>query len=107
MIGERLKMLRKKKGLSQKDVGDMLGLKIATISLYECNKAEMSDENKIMIAKYYNVSLDYLLGIIDDEICCYNENKFLKYPDDITDDEIVLINEFIDFIYIRRNHKIT
>ena len=109
MMGERLKMLRKKKGLSQKDVCDMLGLQLSSISMYESNKADMSDENKIILSKYFNVSLDYLMGLIDEQIveCNYSSQNYFKYPEDMTDEEIALINDFIDYIYHRRNKNIT
>jgi len=37
MIGERLRMMRKNKGISQTELGNVLGLKKSTISLYENN----------------------------------------------------------------------
>ena len=105
MIGERLKMLRKKKMISQREVGKALNLSDATISFYENDKSEPVDSIKIKLAKYYNISLDYLLGLIDEEICYYNENEFLKYPDKMSNEEFHRINEFIAFIYFQREQS--
>ena len=105
MVGERLRMLRKNKGITQTKLGEILGLHKSTLSLYEKNKGDMSDENKCKIAKYFNISLDYLLGLIDEEVCYYDDQKFLIYPKDMTSEEETLIREFIDFIYSRRKKR--
>jgi len=50
--------------------------------------------------------VDYLIGVIDEEVCYYSGKKFLKLPKDVSEDEEILINEFIDFIYSRRKSPI-
>ena len=102
MIGERLRMLRKKRGITQTELADVIGVKKSTISLYETGKSDPADEFKIAIAKYFGISLDYLIGVVDEDVCYYDRKKFLKYPDDISEEEEKLVGEFIDFIYHRR-----
>lgn len=65
MIGERLFDLRKDAGLTQDQLGDILKINKHSISSYERDKSEPPDEIKIQIAKYFNVSIDYLLGMTD------------------------------------------
>ena len=65
MDGERLSELRKDKGITQKDLAKILSVSENSISLYERNIITPDDDMKIKIAKYFNVSLDYLLGITD------------------------------------------
>lgn len=103
MIGERLKILRKNKGLTQKELSAILNVNKSTISQYETEDNEPSDKMKIKIAKYFNVSLDYLTGLIDTEMPYYDENYFWKIPEDISDDERVLVRDFIEFIIFRRD----
>ena len=105
MIGERLRILRKNKNITQTQLADILGVKKSTVSLYETGKSDPADEFKIAIARYFNISLDYLIGVIDEAVCYYNGKKFLKFPNDISDEEEKLINEFIDFIYHRRSRS--
>ncbi|AEM79504.1 helix-turn-helix domain-containing protein [Thermoanaerobacter wiegelii] len=62
MIGERLKMLRKEKGLTMKEIGEIIGVSDAAWTKYEKNRAEPSIESLIKIADYFQVSLDFLLG---------------------------------------------
>lgn len=61
-IGERLKYLREKKGLTQKDVATRLGLEPAAISKYELDMREPNIEALKKLATIFNVSIDYLLG---------------------------------------------
>ena len=60
----RLKELRKKARLSQKELSDKLNLKLMTYNGYENGKAEPSIDKLIKLADYYNVSIDYLVGRI-------------------------------------------
>jgi len=62
MIGERLKMLRKEKNLTMREIGSIIGVSDAAWVKYEKNRAEPSIETLVKIANYFNVSLDFLLG---------------------------------------------
>ena len=66
MIGERLLELRKDADLTQDDLAEILKINKHSISSYERDKSEPPDAIKIAIARYFNVSMDYLLGITDD-----------------------------------------
>lgn len=62
-FGEKLKGLREKKGLTQKELGEMLGISARLVSYYETNKTIPNDPTILnSIASIFNVSLDYLLG---------------------------------------------
>ena len=63
MNGQRLKSLRKEHKLSQKELGLKLNLAESTISLYESGKRTPDNETLTNIAKFFNVSTDYLLDI--------------------------------------------
>jgi transcriptional regulator with XRE-family HTH domain len=62
MIGERLKMLRKEKKLTMKQIGEIIGVSDAAWTKYEKNRAEPSVKSLINMANYFQVSLDFLLG---------------------------------------------
>ena len=64
----RLKELRKSKGVSQLKLALDLNTSQNTISRYETGEREPGIHELIMIADYFNVSLDYLLGRTDDPI---------------------------------------
>lgn len=63
MIGERLKQLRIKNGLKQQELANMFGLSSGTISFYESEQRKPDIDFIVAIAKYFDVSTDYLLGL--------------------------------------------
>jgi len=56
-----LKRLRTKEGLSQKGLGEALGMSRSNIASYEQGIAEPTLCNLVKIAKYFEVSLNELL----------------------------------------------
>ena len=65
MYLRRLKDLREDKDLSQKEIANVLGIKQQQYSLYEIGKRDLPFELAIVLAKFYNTSLDYIAGITD------------------------------------------
>ena len=61
-FGTRFKELREEKGLTLEQVGKELGFIKQTISKYEKNESEPSYSDLVRIAKFFGVSIDYLLG---------------------------------------------
>ena len=61
-FGAKLKNCRKDMSLSQKELGQKIGVAESTISLYESNKRFPDAETLQKISSLFNVSLDYLLG---------------------------------------------
>ena len=62
---QRLKDLREDHDLTQSDVAEILQTTREQVSKYETGKRMMGADKYIKLAKYYNVSLDYLMGLID------------------------------------------
>lgn len=62
----RLKEIRKSKGISQLKLALDLNTNQNTISRYENGEREPGIRELIMIANYFNVSMDYLLERTDD-----------------------------------------
>jgi transcriptional regulator with XRE-family HTH domain len=65
-IKERLTILRREKGLSQADVGAWIGVDYRTISGYETQVSRPSIDALCVLAKKFEVSSDYLLGLTND-----------------------------------------
>ena len=61
-FGEKLKMLREERKLTQDDLARKLNLSKANISRYELGSRQPSIDIIITIAEFFNVSLDWLLG---------------------------------------------
>lgn len=93
-LGNLLKRLREEKNVSMdkmiEDLRNLYSISIAksTISKWENNKADPSMENAKVLCNYFNISLDYLLGL----------SKFKNKEEELTDYK----NKMIDFA---KNHN--
>lgn len=67
-FGDRLKQLRNDKKLTQRELASILKMGYSTLAMYETNKREPDFLTTGLIADFFNVSVDYLLGRVS-----YNE----------------------------------
>lgn len=65
LFGVKIKELRETKGLSQVDLSSALKVTKQTISAWEKGLQETDFSMLIVIAKYFGVTTDYLLGLED------------------------------------------
>lgn len=65
IFSERLKELRLDRHLGQIELAKMLNLSKGIISLWENNLREPKLSNLVAIAKFFDVSVDYLVGMDD------------------------------------------
>ncbi len=61
-LGKRLKELRKSYGLTQEKLADALGISRVNYTRYETDKARPDYETLILLADFFDVTTDYLLG---------------------------------------------
>ncbi|MBQ2890794.1 MAG: helix-turn-helix transcriptional regulator [Clostridia bacterium] len=67
-MGERLKELRLEKGLTQEEVGKIIGVQKAAIQKYEKGDIKnMKTDAARKLAKFYNVTPAYIMGIDEEE----------------------------------------
>ena len=64
-FSERLKELRADKGIGQIELSKAINVSKGIISLWENDLREPKMSNLIELAKFFEVSIDYLVGIID------------------------------------------
>lgn len=62
MFSDILKRLRAEKGISQKDFAAQIGVVQSTVGMWESNRRKPDFAMVCLIANYFNVSVDYLLG---------------------------------------------
>ena len=62
---QRLRDLREDADMSQLEIANLLNISQQHYSMYESGKREFPMHHFITLAKYYNVSIDYLVGLID------------------------------------------
>jgi len=104
LIGERLGELRKDRGLKQKELADKLGISIHTVSSYERNLSTPDDEMKIRIAKFFNVSVDYLLGTSQNQFSNDKTISRLIILDNLPQAAVKELDKFL--VHLKNKYKL-
>ena len=61
-LGSRIKYLRTRKGMTQEELGKIIGVSKVSVSGYENNTRQPDNQALVKIADYFGVTTDYLLG---------------------------------------------
>ena len=64
----RLKDMREDRDITQKEIAEFLHIKQNTYSQYEIGVVNYPLDAVVKLAEYYNVSVDYLVGLTDEDI---------------------------------------
>lgn len=87
MIGERIQYLRNERGMTQQELATAINVSLKTIQFYEQERNVPDTEMIIRIARFFNVSSDYILGLINKPLSLdekkKNENNELHIPMEI------------------------
>lgn len=109
MFAKRLTNLREKKNLYQKDIAEIFNIEQATVSNWENGKRIPDSEMLIKLAKFFEVSVDYLLGN-DTTLTTKEEelreievlkqllikNGFMKSNEDLTNEKLDRLMKFVN-----------
>jgi len=97
-FNENLQKARERRGLTQKEVAEGIGVAKSTYSLYESGNREPNVQTIKKIAGVLDVSADELLGIDDSQItiAAHFDGK------EFTAEELEKIREFAAFVKITR-----
>lgn len=93
-LAGRLALARKSRGLSQQQVAARIGVTRRTVSDYETERRQPSLEMLKELAKCYQVSADYLLGI-------EKSNSFVLDLDGLTSKEKDIICNLVDDMQVK------
>jgi transcriptional regulator with XRE-family HTH domain len=66
IVGERIVLLRRRKGLTQPELAHKTGMGITTLNRIENAHQSMAMEKVVALARALGTSTDYLLGLSDD-----------------------------------------
>ena len=64
-LADNIRLLRKEKGLTQKQMGEQLNIPFRTIMNWERGVREPSSQNMVALEKFFNVSGSFLSGETD------------------------------------------
>lgn len=111
MFSLRLKELREKMGLSQRDLAEEIGVSQGTIGNWESGTREPNFETVRKLAEYFSVSTDFLLGnqrkkedaqektVSDEDI------QFALFGGRVTDEAYEDVKKFAAFIKEKYGEK--
>lgn len=86
MDTKRIKDLRIDHDLSQQNIADILQISRQYYTRYECGQVEIPVRHLITLAKFYKVSLDYLVGLSD-------SSQMQEPSSNISKNDIMFLNE--------------
>lgn len=110
MFGKRIRSLRKANNMTQEDLAKHFKCAKSTISQYENGINEPDIKTILRFADFFNVSVDYLLGRVEEAAKNYYNyfadptilenlkvflNKFEELPANHQDDFIKMVNIYI------------
>ncbi|MCL2366532.1 MAG: helix-turn-helix domain-containing protein [Oscillospiraceae bacterium] len=121
----RIKELRKKHGMTQKELATQLQIADSTLSYWEMGKYEPDNETLIELSRFFNVPIDYILDgdfirwdldgkhvdsgmSVSEAKVSYSTNKNTQAAfgrvefNDLTQGEIDMLAEYAVFIKSRR-----
>lgn len=106
-FGDRLKLLREEKGITQKELGKMLNISERVIGYYEANDRFPKDETILkLISDYFNVSADYLIGRTNlrkplSEFVAESNIPYNLDIDGLPEEAIKKIHEYIELLRLK------
>lgn len=111
VLGVRIRNLRENGRLTQLELSKQLNVSNTTLSQYESGQRIPSDDIKIKIAEFFNVSVDYLLGKTDTKTkaaqdgppLSQEQKELLSIISDLPSDDIKKALEYVEFLKLKRN----
>ncbi len=112
----KLRELRKRTGITMKDLGEAIGLAESTISHYETGKRQPDYETLLKFGEFFGVSVDYLLTGDESKKAPTQEGerkisdadiKFALWGDsrDIDDEDLEDVRRYAAFVAERKKKK--
>lgn len=102
ITGDRLREIRKSKGKTLRDVWNDLGISYSNLASIERGDQNCNSSTLKMLAEYYHVSTDYLIGNTDDK--SINDDIDIAFYDQhgiVSEEHKKEIEKFIEFIKLR------
>ena len=102
MFHERLKQIRKSRNVTQSQVSAMLEISTRNYQSFEYGECKPSFDTLIALAEYFDVSLDYLVGRIDEN----NYHEEVKKGECESTKEISGNNQILNYSHLKLLEKL-
>lgn len=99
-----LRLLRNEKNMSQQELADALGVSKSAVNMYERGERQPNFETLEVIADYFNVDTDYLLGRTTKTTRVIQPDTLAAHFDgsEYSEDELDEIRRFAEFVKNKR-----
>lgn len=104
-FGQRLKLLRKKKNLTQKALGNLIGVTYPQLNKYEGGTNAPLMDKLISLASALDTSIDYLVtGHLSDDIPIHNIRLIQRFQEleDFNSEDQEMVITLIDAMIVKR-----
>lgn len=100
-----LRLLRNEKNMSQQELADALGISKSAVNMYERGERQPNFETLELIADYFNIDIDYLLGRTNKTTRVIQSVTIAAHLDtgDLTESELEDVANYIEFIRSKRS----
>lgn len=99
---DRLKELREEKGLSQRDFAKLISFSPGAIGMWETGERAPNHETTKFLAKFFDTSADFLLGLTDIKKAHVDDAAANRIPPDLSPETYDIIQEAVQ--YALRKH---
>ncbi len=96
MIAERIKILREQKHITQSELAKHFGITRSSVNAWEMGISVPSTQYLVLLAEFFGVSADYLLGI--------NATSTVNVSG-LNDEDIELVNSLVEHLRNINRHK--
>lgn len=99
-VGQRIKLKREEKGLSQKELANLIGYESkSAISYVESDKRELPFDKLSEVAKVLDVSPNWLLGWTDEAILIRTDLSLtIEQLENLDSDQLARVRKYIEFL---------
>jgi len=94
-FGNRLKLLRLEHNLNGIELGKKFNFSKSTISSWENETREPSQDVLKQLAEYFDVSIDYMIGVSDTRNPLIHDNNIKDNTDEVHSFTVKLVNELL------------
>ena len=103
-LGENIKKERERLGISQAKPGEYVSKSQQAVGKWEKDIAEPDTKTIDLLAKLFGVSVDYLLGISDQQTPSQSP-RIALYEGEVSEEGMEDIERFVEFIKEREKKK--
>lgn len=99
-MGERIRRMRIDRGLTQEELGKVIGIQKATMQKYECGSTHNMKRTQIKaLADFFGVSPAYIMCLEEEQS---EDITIMSAIKTMTVEELQQLNDYIDFIISKR-----